>query len=80
MLTPLLRARGRTAVNGVIAEAHGGRSLGDLREPVGIVIGIGHLRLAGDGHAGMAAGQVLSIRNLPLRRGFSRLNAHSDSQ
>ena len=37
-------------------EAHGGCPLGDLREPVGVVIGISDLRLAGDGHAGAAPG------------------------
>ena len=64
------QGQGRTAVGIVIVEADGGRSLGDLGQPVSIVIRICDLGLAGDGHAGAAARQVITVRNCTLRRGL----------
>jgi hypothetical protein len=53
---PAYRSKGEN-----IAEASSGRPLGDLREPVGIVICVGDLWLASDGHAGAAARRIVTV-------------------
>jgi hypothetical protein len=58
---PVTHSQRRSAVRVVIAKGDGGRAVGDLGEAVGVVVSVGDLRLASDGHAGEAAGVVVGV-------------------
>lgn len=62
----------RSSVGIVVRERHRARPLDDGREPIGIIVGIDHLRLPDDGHRRSSTGIVIGIVHRPLRGHFLR--------